>query len=222
MSAQITSVDDETTKPVVFLLSLETEPFFDDMYARLIDTLAAKATIKRATKATAALNFLSTNIPNVIFITDPALLEVANSAVLERVVSYVRGGGTAIIGGLFSSFVRPDDMDSWFRSQWGLSWKSSGYTRTTVDLNPLAQRVPQLGLPAAYSQKAVFLKNVAPNASWYVPSSESHIFSPGSGNDQQTPVAFTALGSGWLGYIGDVNSEQSTDAVFLAMCGLLG
>jgi hypothetical protein len=226
MSAQITSESsDTTTRPTIFLLSLENEPFFDTMFARLIDAIAAKATLKRATKAAAALDFLSANTPSAIFITDPGLLKAANSAILERVVSYVRGGGTAVIGGLFSGFVQPLDLGDWFRSQWGLLWQYAEYHRTTVHLNPHAQRVPQLGLPAAYSQKAVFLKNVGSNASWYLPlddsMTESHAFPPQSVDDRQTPVAFTALGYGWLGYIGDVNAEQGSDAVVLAMCGLL-
>ena len=111
MSAQITSESsDTTTKPTIFLLSLENELFFDSMFARLIDAIAAKATLKRATEATAALDFLSANTRSAIFITDPGLLEAANAAVLERVVCYVRGGGTAVIGGLFSGFVQPLDL----------------------------------------------------------------------------------------------------------------
>jgi hypothetical protein len=227
MSAQITSESsDTTTKPTIFLLSLENELFFDSIFARLIDAIAAKATLKRATEATAALDFLSANTPSAIFITDPGLLEAANAAVLERVVSYVRGGGIAVIGGIFSNLVHPLDLGDWFRSQWGLLWQYAEYHRTTVHLNPHAQRVPQMGLPAAYSQKAIFLKNVGSNASWYLPlddsmTDESDDFHPQSEDDRQTPVAFTALGYGWLGYIGDVNAEQGSDAVALAMCGLL-
>lgn len=37
---------------------------------------------------------------------------------------------------------------------------------------------------------------------------------------QQTPIALTNMGRGKLGYVGDVNGEEGTDAVVLAMCGL--
>jgi hypothetical protein len=222
MPAQITSVDDDTTKPVIFLLSLDDDSLFDKMYSRLIDAVATRATITRATKPAAALNFLSANNPKAIFITDPALVDAANSAVLQRVTSYVRGGGTAVIGGSFSGWVQPQEIGNWFSSQWGLTWKFGSYHGDTVYLNPLAQRVPHMGLPAAYSQKAIFLKDVGSNASWYLtPKYTDEESGEQLVDTQETPVAFTLLGSGWLGYVGDVNAEEGSDAVILAMFGLL-
>jgi hypothetical protein len=71
-------------------------------------------------------------------------------------------------------------------------------------------------LPACYSQKAVFLKNVEDAAAWYRPSKDSVIESLMA----QTPVALAKVGEGKLGYVGDVNKEEGSDAVVLAMCGL--
>ena len=72
-----------------------------------------------------------------------------------------------------------------------------------------------------YSQKAVFLSNVAQSDSLYLPSSDSMtqslVFSPQSVKQDQTPLAFTKVGDGWLGYVGDVNNEQGSQAVILAM-----
>lgn len=36
----------------------------------------------------------------------------------------------------------------------------------------------------------------------------------------QAAAAMAPLGAGKLGYVGDVNAEEGTDAVILAMCGL--
>jgi hypothetical protein len=227
MSEQaIPSNPDATSKPTILLLSLDHQPFFDTMYSRLIDSMSEKATLKRAKQPTQAVNFLSSNTPHVIFITDLGLLKAPNSAALEHVVSYVRAGGTAVIGGLFSSFVRPTDMGKWFRVHWGLPWRAGDYHRTTVYLNSGARRVlPQYCLHSEYSQKAVFLKNVASDAAWYLPSqssrTESLVFPPTAVDGQQTPVAFTAVGEGWLGYVGDVNAEEGSDVAVLAMCGLM-
>jgi hypothetical protein len=145
--------------------------------------------------------------------------------VLEKVISYVRSGGTAIFAGHFSGFIRPADLNRLFRSHWNLPWEFGDYHRTTVYLNQRVQQGSKLALPAAYSQKAVFLKNVAPDAALYLPSTdsvtESHVFpSEPVKNREQTPVAFTAVGEGWLGYVGDVNAETASDDVILAMCGL--
>jgi hypothetical protein len=72
---------DTTTHPHIFLLSLDKQPFFDDMYAHLIDAIASKATIQRASQRTSALTYLSTNKPTAIIITDPG---ITKSCILRR------------------------------------------------------------------------------------------------------------------------------------------
>ena len=79
-------------------------------------------------------------------------------------------------------------------------------------------------MPDSYSQKAVFLSHVASNDSVYRPSSESvtqsSVFLPGPSNPNQAAVAFTKVGEGWLGYLGDVNNEQGSQAVIHSMLEL--
>jgi len=150
----------------------------------------------------------------------------ALNAVCEKVIEYVRGGGTAVLATHFSSFVRPLDLDHWFRASWDLPWQSGDYHRTTVNLNSDCRvpRLNQAGLPEEYSQKAIFLKNVAKDAAVYLPSGNSRVDSavfPADPVDcEQTPVVFAKIGEGWLGYVGDVNNESESQAVVLAMCGL--
>ncbi|KAI9696608.1 MAG: hypothetical protein M1836_005627 [Candelina mexicana] len=207
----------DVARPVIFLLALDQQSFWDELYSNLVDSLAAKATIKRATKPRPALDYLTNNTPSAIIVTDPAIVKSnrTTNAVRDKVIAYVRAGGTAVLATLFSSFVRPNDLTNWFRASWDLPWQSGGYHRTTLD---------QAGLPENYSQKAVFLKNVTNDTAVYLPSrnsrTESHVFSPEPLDCQQTPVVFAEVGEGWLGYIGDVNNESGSQAVVLAMCGL--
>jgi len=49
---------------------------------------------------------------------------------------------------------------------------------------------------------------------------QSNVFSASPVDQAQTPVAFTKIGDGSLGYIGDVNAEEESDNVVLAMCGI--
>ena len=141
----------------------------------------------------------------------------------QRVINYVRGGGTAILATHFSSFVRPPDMNRWFRESWGLPWQTGDYHRTTVHLNTKCHWT-RAGLPEHYSQKAVFLQDVSKDGAVYLASessrTESHVFAPESVSQEQTPVVFAQVGEGWLGYIGDVNNEVASQKVLLAMCGL--
>lgn len=58
---------------------------------------------------------------------------------------------------------------------------------------------------------------------WYKPNEasviESAVFAPDTAHfPGQTAVALGKVGKGKLGYVGDVNTEQGSDAVILAMC----
>ncbi|KAI9803649.1 MAG: hypothetical protein M1833_000561 [Piccolia ochrophora] len=224
MAVQATSTQGSSTLPCLFLLSFDKTPFFDELYAPMIDVLSSKATLKRASKPMGALNYLNTQTPTAVIVTDCALTNRKYSAVLKKVDAYVCMGGTVIFCGDFASSVRPDDLARFF-SKWGLEWKPGSYQRTTTHLNRLVQLVPHPYLPAAYSQKAVFLKGVAPQARLYIPTveswTESHVFPQEPVKDlEETPVAFQTIGKGRLGYIGDVNAEIGSHAVVRAMCGL--
>ncbi|KAJ5525846.1 hypothetical protein N7494_012496 [Penicillium frequentans] len=128
--------------------------------------------------------------------------------------------------GQFASFVRPDNMKSFF-SKAGLSWNRGSYTRTTLLLNQAAIG-DELAtkLPKSYSQKALFVNNVVSSDAWYTTDEdsvvESRVFRPTPVNTPgETPVAMARVGEGRLGYVGDVNAEEETDAVILVMCDLL-
>ncbi|KAE8414615.1 hypothetical protein BDV36DRAFT_286028 [Aspergillus pseudocaelatus] len=197
------------------------------MYAPLITALRSKAEFQRAETTTSAIQFLAQHPePSVILITDEALTLPKNKAVWEAVLEYVRRGGTAVIMGHFPSFVRPNSLKPFF-SQAGLNWETGPYHRTTLAINQTAVGVANAQkLPQRYSQKAVFVKNVVPGDMWYKTDDdsvvESLVFSPTSVNTAgETPVALANVGTGKLGYVGDVNAEEGSNAVILAMCGLL-
>ena len=200
----------------------------DESYSGLVDAMAAKATIQRAAKPRNAVTYLTNNTPSAVLITDPAIVtrKPACTAVSEKVIDYVRGGGTAVLATHFSCFVPPLDLNRWFRTSWNLPWQSGDYHRTTVYLNSecRGRHLDPVGLPDEYSQKALFLKNVAKDAAVYLPSSnsriESAVFAPDPVDCEQTPVVFAKVGEGWLGYVGDVNNETESQTVVLAMCGL--
>ena len=45
-------------------------------------------------------------------------------------------------------------------------------------------------------------------------------FAPEPSNPNETAVAFTQVGEGWLGYVGDVNNEKGSQAVVFSMLEL--
>lgn len=211
----------------VALISLNFEPFFDDTHSSLIAELQSKASLKRAKKADSAIRLLSEQPqPSAVLITDEALADKENAHVWEAVLHYVREGGASVIMGHFSSFVQPPAIKPFFAKA-GLAWESGSYYRTVHVLNRgvvgndlATQLLPQ------YSQKALFVKNVAPADAWYYTDDESSdveslAFPPTSANiTGEAAVALATIGRGKLGYLGDVNAEEGSDAVILAMCGL--
>jgi hypothetical protein len=229
----VTAAPEAPEKPMVLLLSLDKQSFFDEHYSNLIDRLRLRAVLTEVTTPEASLEFLKSNNPQAIFVTDQAVTEEKHSAVNEAVKTYVLNGGTAVLAGHFGSFMRPDVTTRWFSATWGLPWKCRDYHRTTVYLNWEAHGVPLNVLEHFYSQKATFLENVSPKAAWYVPSGEdldestlnqftgNSYLSPRSRQGLQTPVAYAAVGRGYLGFLGDVNNEEGSILVILAMCRLV-
>lgn len=211
------------TRPRIFMLSLDTPEYFDEVYSNLIDSLASRATIQRSSNPATAIRYLSSTSPTAVLITDPAIVNAKHAQVLEKVKTYTDNGGRTVISGVFNSFVPPMALEAFFAG-WNLSWAYEVYQRTTCQLNSDVHDLNSSGLASSYSLKAIFLKHVASHDRVYAPTSssvvESRVFSATSVDLTPTPVAFASIGRGYLGFVGDVNTEIGSNAVIMAMCGL--
>lgn len=209
----------------ILIISLSEGSFFEEISHRILATLRSKTTVQLAKDPDSTVQLLAQQ-PSTILIADEALTENNYSHIWGAVLQCVRQGSTAVVMGQFSSFVRPDNMKLFF-SKAGLSWDGGSYTRTTLVLNQAAVGdMLATQLPKSYSQKALFVNNVVSSDAWYTTDEdsvvESRVFGPTPVNTPgETPVAMARVGEGRLGYVGDVNAEEETDAVILAMCDLL-
>ena len=217
-------------KPVVLVLAIGDEMqqyLFPEVFADLLAKLEAKSNLKIAKtgkEATALLDQYPD--PRGILLPDTGLCQREHEAICRRVVEYVRNGGTAVFSAVFSSNIPPPDFDKFFADKWSLPWKFGSYHRTDVFLNASADGVPKTGLAASYSQKAVNVNGATSTSAWYLPGEESKtqslVFAPGEIADKsEAPVIFQKLGNGYVGYTGDVNAEDETTPVVLAMFRLL-
>jgi hypothetical protein len=158
--------------------------------------------------------------PQAVLITDGEITQHPN--VYAKALDYVRSGGTLVFMGTFSSCTTPDAKNKLFQKA-GLPWECAAYYRNTVYRTGTNVNMPP-ALPDRYSQKAVFLRNVGGRDACYLPNAESriesHVFAP-ENVEPNAPVACARVGEGWLGYVGDVNAEEESDAVVLVMCGLM-
>ena len=194
----------------ILVLCLNYKEIFVDVFRSFLSSITARAAMEWARTPAAALALLNRQPPpSVILVADAAVAR--QRKMLERVIDLLRGGATVVLAGCFSSMASPGQLNRLFATM-GLPWERGWYERKTVSLNRDAvggRRASRL--PSAYSQKAVFLKNVDRSAAWYT----------AGGAAGQAAVVFAKVGSGRLGYVGDVNGEEGSDAVVLAMCGLL-
>ncbi|KAF9638133.1 hypothetical protein BFW01_g9030 [Lasiodiplodia theobromae] len=148
-------------------------------------------------------------------------------AFLAYLNTYVRsGGGTVVFCKKFSGDSSLPHMEDVFSTAFGLPWKAFCYHRSTFMLRVENMRRLSLAADLApqYSVKAVHLMDVEEKDRLYVPRSDSYIesfvFAPEPIDQNETPVAWADVGEGMVGYIGDVNSEEGSKRVLLAMCGL--
>lgn len=201
---------------------------FDDLYQGVLAKVALVSTTQEAKSAAAAQSLLATQSFKAVLIVDAGIAWPKNKPLQKQLASYAQQGGTVIFCCIFSSFVRPLNMDSLW-SIFGLPWKYGDYHRTTFYLSQRMKNVighdRAARLLKEYSMKANHLKNVPEGSRVYVPleqsQTQSAVFPPSSVNQSQTPAAFHKYGEGWLGFIGDVNNEQGTQALLMAMLGKL-
>lgn len=203
----------------------------DDPYSfgASLNNLLNHVDLKRARTAKGALSYLDKNAsspPDGILITDPGVAEPESKELLDRVVAYARAGGTVVISYCFSSNMRLDHMTGFWKDAWGLPWKTASYHRTELMLNESAStlRGQVAALQKVYSQKALSLKNVDRDHSWYMPMrdsvTQSTVFPPRPVDQDETAVAFAPIDQGFVGYTGDVNMEQGTHMAVMRMFGL--
>jgi hypothetical protein len=219
------SSDTASARPRVVLLTLNKAEFFGDMYGDFITLLKTKAEVQQITTPEEARSaFNDQPKPAAILSADESLLASTRISLVHDALSYVRAGGILVFMGLFSSFSRPSDIKTLF-SRFDLPWESGDYHRSTFKLNREMTHFNKSGLAGSYSQKALHLANVTFDDAVYLPSNdsvvESNVFGPRRVGDRtQTPAAFTKIGEGKVGYVGDVNNEDETSPLVLGMCGL--
>lgn len=194
----------------VLVICVEDDYLWDGVFGDLHEEISSKAKVEMVTGLEQAIEVLShDSAPSIILVGDAAISR--QKKLFESVADRLRAGATVVLCGSFSSSVNSGEFSRVF-SRLGLPWSRSSYYRDHAMLRPDAVGTHLSSqLPKSYSQKANYVGGVEKSAAWYTAASSS----------DETAVAFVKVGYGRLGYIGDVNGEEESTPVVLAMCGLL-
>ncbi|TFK66784.1 hypothetical protein BDN72DRAFT_843792 [Pluteus cervinus] len=199
------------TQHFILVLVLERVDDFLEDYSHLVSALKSEVKVIIASDSAAALSHIESPSCVGIFVGDVGITRHDNRALLAKFVSYVKKGGTGVVGATFGTFVSDKDAQAFFNDALGLTWKLGSYFRTTFFLNApndIVQLNPSL--PTSYSMKALHLSGLKPGEAVYHQPDED-----------EAPVVSTTVGEGRLAYIGDVNGEVGATKTVLALLGLL-
>jgi len=123
------------TKAEIFVFSLDSafHQSLRDGHGHLLDAIEGQTSLRRANDTPEAMRLFDENcVPTGILITDAEIIAPRNEALSRRLGDYVRNGGTLLLGGFFSSGVRPNDLGRYMREKWNLPWAAGSYHRTTL------------------------------------------------------------------------------------------
>lgn len=212
------------------MLSLEKESWHAEMTGRLRTLIRSRANFVEAETKQAAYAALATNVTAVL-VGDAAITKREHREVAMALAAYAKDGGTVLLGCLMSSFSTPSNFNEMMEVIYSLPWRFGSYSREDSSLNEAAttDRICGAPIPKTINVKAVYLQNVADEEKIYARGERitprtmtQQLLAQYEERDEtgEAAVAFGSVGRGHLGWIGDVNSEEELDTVYLALLGL--
>lgn len=223
------TIKSDNTKPDILVIALSHFDFLNDAHTSLLNRLSELCNVKRVGNVTEALKAFSDTTFRAILITDEGLSDPENQIVLTRVKMYVEKGGLAIVNIPFTSFISLDlnQFNAFFRA-FDLPWKRGKQHHCEVRFVPSSAIPGGLNpaeLPRLYRMKAVHINFARIHEKIYIPIPESMIgmmdVSLPKKHVELVEAAVTAarIGRGDLVYCGDVNGEDGSVSLIMALCG---
>jgi hypothetical protein len=198
--------------PNLLLVSLEgLSASSRQMYPQLLSKILSRTNVHESLTSEDALNYIKTGWPNIILVSDPAIVDQNNRDLLTATIDWVKHGCTVVFMGFFAATIQEPRLNAMFKEHLGLKWRAAEYTKHDVRLQRHFDEtmIRRANLVPEFHPKALYLS--------HVPASEA-IYTGGSSNVAY--AAFSRVGLGKLGYVGDVNFGEEPERLILAMCHL--
>ncbi len=222
----------QTREKFVLVLSFDWQDAFAEMHSHLISGLEKKIAavhIRNFQQMSEALECLESPSLASVLVMDVGITKREYAKVLQKLVAYVKNGGSVTFGGAFVSFIRPTDFAKFMKTTWDLNWEIGSYFRSQFSVNPSHEIVKKNpSLVKSYSMKCSHIAGIKPEMAVYHQTDESytqsHVFAPEKASkisSGEAPAVSVPLGKGRLSILGDVNEEQESTNTVLAMLGVL-
>jgi hypothetical protein len=198
--------------PNLLLISLEGfSASSRQMYPLLFSKILSRSVVHESLTSEDALNYIKSGWPNIILVSDPAIVDESNRDLLTATIDWVKHGCTLVFMGYFASTIQEPRLDAMFKEHLRLKWRAAEYTKHDVSLSRHIDgtMMRRASLVPEFYPKALYLS--------HVPISDA-IYTGGSA--KVAYAAFRRFGLGKLGYIGDVSFGEEPERLILAMCGL--
>ncbi|KAH7065791.1 Isochorismatase-like protein [Paraphoma chrysanthemicola] len=181
------------------------------MYPQLFPKILSRTAVHESLTTDDALNYIGSGWPNVILVSDSAIVEEENREFLAATIEWIKHGGTMVFMGFFASTIEFDKLSAMFKEHFGLKWRASEYGSHDVRLHHAVDEnmLRRASLFHEFQAKAVFLGHVTTSDLVYT-----------GGPKNLAYAAFTRVGLGKVGYIGDVNFGEEPERLIIAMCHL--
>jgi hypothetical protein len=230
----------DSKKPVILVVAVAGAlGIVQDMKELFFQSLANKVHFWFSTTDLEAIRKLrSIHRPRSVWIVD-TIPPHEHSMLLQLIAFYVREKGlNAVFGAGFPTFTRMGDIERIF-GEFGKSWRNGDYYRDQAYLNKVAifgnSNEPGQGnnspldellkrttsqFEASYSMKALRLRGISSTDIIYLSGKFHGQKDLDSIDNLEAAVVFSRVKKGWLGYIGDVNTEKPSDTVLKAMLNI--
>jgi hypothetical protein len=195
--------------------------FTEDIHKGLFTSFPFHIPMKIAHTADDIVDYLNSNNPSTILITDACITHPKNALALEKVKQYTVDGGTVVFACQFAHQMSPVDFNTFFRKNFLLPWKFGLEGVYVVGINKAVVGKP-FKSPcrlATVAGKAVYLVNVKESDAVFLTTENS------DGTPPQAPAAWARVGNGWVGYLGYDYEDDAVDYIGAAeelvprMCG---
>lgn len=186
-------------------LYLEDGPALNPEHTDILTRLASKYKLRMIHDKDDARAVLAACGPSIaLLVLDAGITRPENVDIANKLANLAWAGSTVVFAGAFCAAKEADLMRT-LEKALGLPWTYGGRRREIAGLK--RDVTGGMDLPGGYALEAVMMGNVESISVWY----------DASVSEKGAVVVFLGYGKGRLGYVGDVNLEESSKQCVMKM-----